>query len=378
MNETDKETEIQQPPEKPGMRAAINIIMVILVVAAAFLGVQRILAGENGGPDSSSQTVLQSGDSSLSFENSASAADFDLAPFATPSDPFAIGLPRAVDPETRIPSRPRSDVITYTVQQGDSLFDIADRYGLKPETLLWSNFEILEDNPHLLSPDQVLFIPPVDGVYYRWNEGDTIQTVAASLNVDPVAITGYTANDLDLTLLNEGDQGLEDGDFLIVPGGSRPFKDWGPPAITRANPASAAYYGPGHCGSIYQGPVGNGYFIWPTVATYISGYGYGAIHRAIDIGGTTGNAIYAADAGVVVYSGWSNYGYGNLIVVDHGNGWQTAYAHLSSMAVGCGAGVFQGTVIGGMGSTGNSTGPHLHFEMVYNGTKPNPLDYVSP
>jgi murein DD-endopeptidase MepM/ murein hydrolase activator NlpD len=79
---------------------------------------------------------------------------------------------------------------------------------------------------------------------------------------------------------------------------------------------------------------------------------------------------------VVVYAGWSNYGYGNLIVIDHGNGWQTAYAHLSSLNVGCGQSVGQGQVIAGLGSTGNSTGPHLHFEMVYQGTKPNPMDYL--
>lgn len=89
-----------------------------------------------------------------------------------------------------------------------------------------------------------------------------------------------------------------------------------------------------------------------------------------------GNAIFAADSGVIVYAGWSNYGYGNLIVIDHGNGFQTAYSHLSVVGVGCGQSVFQGGQIGSMGSTGNSSGPHLHFELIYNGAKPNPLDYL--
>jgi murein DD-endopeptidase MepM/ murein hydrolase activator NlpD len=89
-----------------------------------------------------------------------------------------------------------------------------------------------------------------------------------------------------------------------------------------------------------------------------------------------GNAVYAADSGVVVYAGWSNYGYGNLVVIDHGNGWQTAYAHLSAFSVGCGQSVSRGIMIGALGSTGNSTGPHLHFEMSINGAKVNPLDYV--
>jgi murein DD-endopeptidase MepM/ murein hydrolase activator NlpD len=73
--------------------------------------------------------------------------------------------------------------------------------------------------------------------------------------------------------------------------------------------------------------------------------------------------IYAADDGVVVYSGWNNYGYGYVIVIDHGNGWQTLYAHLDTINVGCGQAVFQGNTIGTMGVSGNSSGPHLHFEM---------------
>jgi murein DD-endopeptidase MepM/ murein hydrolase activator NlpD len=90
-----------------------------------------------------------------------------------------------------------------------------------------------------------------------------------------------------------------------------------------------------------------------------------------------GIPIYAADSGVVVYSGWNNNGYGYLIVIDHGNGWQTRYAHLSQRNVECGAYVYQGDVIGLMGSTGNSTGPHLHFELL-NLTygKVNPLDFL--
>ena len=82
------------------------------------------------------------------------------------------------------------------------------------------------------------------------------------------------------------------------------------------------------------------------------------------------------DNGVIVYAGWSDYGYGYLIVVDHGTGWQSAYAHLSAVGVSCGQSVFQGTVIGGLGSTGNSSGPHLHFELVFNGAKVNPLNYL--
>ena len=118
--------------------------------------------------------------------------------------------------------------------------------------------------------------------------------------------------------------------WLIIPGGKRAIKDWGPPAISRKNPAAARYYGPGSCGTIYEGAVGNGSFVWPTVNHTISGYSFDSnVHPGVDFGGPAGNSVFATDAGVVVYAGWSNFGYGNLIVIDHGNGWQSAYAHLS-------------------------------------------------
>ena len=79
---------------------------------------------------------------------------------------------------------------------------------------------------------------------------------------------------------------------------------------------------------------------------------------------------------MVVYAGWNNWGYGNVVVINHGNSWQTLYAHLSAISVGCGQSVFQGSVIGAIGSTGNSTGSHLHFEMMHAGGKVNPWDYL--
>lgn len=291
-----------------------------------------------------------------------------------------IGIRRTVELHTSLPPQLRTEIITYTVETGDNLFKIAEAYGLQPETVLWGNYEVLRDNPQFLSPGQELRILPVDGVYYQWEEGDTLDKVAEFFKVTPDAIVGYSGNRFDLTQMSEGTLAIEPGTWLVIPGGRRALKDWGPPAITRANPAAAAYYGSGYCGQIYEGAVGTGGFIWPTTATFLSGYDYNpAIHPGIDIAGSVGNAIYATDSGVVVFAGWSEYGYGNLIVLDHGNGWQSAYAHLSAVNVTCGQSVAQGTVIGGLGSTGNSSGPHLHFEMrndVYG--KVNPWDFVSP
>ena len=112
------------------------------------------------------------------------------------------------------------------------------------------------------------------------------------------------------------------------------------------------------------------------VVGMIAQRGFQPGNRGIDLAGSEGEGVYATDAGVVVYSGWNNYGYGNMIMIDHGNGFQSLYAHLSAYNVGCGQSVGQGDVIGAIGSTGNSSGSHLHFEMMYNGTKINPWDYL--
>lgn len=314
------------------------------------------------------------------LQSSSGAAKVGLPALPTPNSDFENGIPRLVDVHTIIPSRPRVDVTTYVVEPGDNLFKIAERYGLEPETVLWGNYDVLRDNPQFLKPDQELIILPTNGVYYQWAAGDNIETIARFFKVEPEAILEYPGNRLltDLTVSSPGE--IEEGTWLIIPGGKRELKDWGPPVITRKNPAAAAYYGSGYCGQVYEGSIGTGYFIWPTVATNLSGYDYSpSLHPGIDIAGATGNAIYATDSGVVVYSGWSEYGYGYLIVLDHGNGWQSAYAHLSAVNVGCGASVAQGAVIGGLGSTGNSTGSHLHFELrseLYG--KVNPWDFVSP
>jgi len=139
--------------------------------------------------------------------------------------------------------------------------------------------------------------------------------------------------------------------------------------------------GGGGGGAIY----GTGSYIWPTNATYISSeYGYRIhpifkterFHSGVDIGASAGDPIYAADSGTVVIATYSS-SYGNYVVINHGSGSSTLYAHMSSMAVSAGQSVSQGQVIGYVGSTGWSTGPHLHFEIRVNGSTVNPLSYYS-
>ncbi len=292
---------------------------------------------------------------------------------------YALGIPRLASLHTDIPSRPRTDVITYTVQSGDTLFGIADKFDLKPETLLWGNQFVLGDNPHNLRPGQELNILPVNGTYHRWSEGDGLNGVAKFFGVKPEDIINYPGNHLDPDTIGDWSHpNIEPGAWLIIPGGKREFVSWSAPEIPRNNPGVAKVLGPGVCGSVVDGAEGIGSFIWPANHHYLSGFDYNpaANHPAIDIDGDLGDPVYAADNGVVVYAGWNNWGYGNVIVINHGNGWQTLYAHLSLYNVGCGQSVYQGSVIGAFGSTGNSTGPHLHFEMMYQGGKVNPHNYL--
>lgn len=300
----------------------------------------------------------------------------DLPAFPTPAQDLTVT--RKLELHTTLPERPRVRVTKYTVKQGDTLFDIADKYGLKPETILWGNYDLLKGSPDSLRMDQDLNILPVDGAYYQWQEGDSIRGVAGFFRVAPEDILDYPGNNL-AGYASVDEVAIDPGTWLIVPGGKREVVTWQAPRITRANPGTARYVGPGACSGGYDGPVGEPTFIWPTTLKTISGNGYSSVHPAIDIAGAIGNAVYASASGVVVYAGWNDWGYGYMIVLDHGNGWQTLYAHLSGINVGCGQGVAQGRVIGAVGSTGNSTGAHLHFEMqsdTYG--KVNPLNFVSP
>jgi murein DD-endopeptidase MepM/ murein hydrolase activator NlpD len=119
-------------------------------------------------------------------------------------------------------------------------------------------------------------------------------------------------------------------------------------------------------------------FVWPVLGPVTSPFGWrwGRMHEGIDIGVPSGTPIRAAAAGTVIYAGWLG-GYGNLTVIDHGGGIATAYGHQSSLAAGNGASVAQGQVIGYVGSTGHSTGAHLHFEVRANGVPQDPLGYLS-
>lgn len=354
------------------LRLASNALLLVVVVGVILLiqgfysdsdqsfSGQNVLAAE---PTPTSEVVL---DDAAMAENSPSS-----------------GIPRMALLHTTVPSRPRLEITTYEVQEGDTVFGIAERYNLTPQTILWGNYYTLLDDPHRLAAGQTLNILPVNGTYYEWQDGDGLNGVADFFGVDPNVIVDYEANDLDpATIGDYANPNIAPGTWLVVPGGERPFISWSAPAgITREDPANSYILGDGACEAITGGAVGYGTFIWPSANHYLSGYDWSpeTNHRGIDIAGNEGMAIFAADAGVIVYSGWNNYGYGNVIIIDHGTGFQTLYAHLSVINVGCGQSVGQGEVIGAFGNTGNSSGAHLHFEvMTSRYGKVNPWDFLPP
>ncbi|HEY52663.1 MAG TPA: peptidoglycan DD-metalloendopeptidase family protein [Caldilineae bacterium] len=263
-------------------------------------------------------------------------------------------LTRSAVPFTIIPERPRLEVLTYAVQPGDTVFGIAEKFGIKPETIMWSNRK-LELNPDMLRVNDQLIILPINGVYHEVKAGDTLAKVAKKYKAQVADIVAYELNNLE-----SAEQPLQTGSFLIIPGGKKP------PVVRRV--------------SIYNGPIpkgarkGTGSFVWPSSGRITQAFWTG--HRAIDIGSWTGNPVVASDSGYVVYAGWNRTGYGNLIIIDHGNGFRTYYAHLSRIFVRQGESIGQGQRIGSVGNTGNSTGPHLHFEIRQNGVLRNPIGYL--
>lgn len=295
--------------------------------------------------------------------------------------PVIDGIARSAQIHTNIPNRPRNEITTYTVQDGDTVFGIAEKFGLEPQTILWGNYEILLDDPHSLRPGQELNILPVDGVYWQWLGGLSFGAWAEFYGVTAADIIEYPGNNIDAKSIGDYENAnIPVETWLIIPNGQREFVSWSAPlGVTRENPASARVLGAGACDPVSGGAVGYGYYVYPTNKHYLSGFDYSTKtnHLGIDLSGNEGEGVYAADAGVIVYAGWNDYGYGNMIMVDHGNGFQSLYAHLSALNVGCGQSVGQGEVIGAVGSTGRSSGPHLHFELMA-GMKVNPWDYLPP
>lgn len=359
----EKQVNNEQPtenkPRKWQFWLSWSVTALLVAVLVSVLYWQPILASQlaerNGNPGKISVEPL----SDPSSEALASMPHFE----AERDQSFLIRYPET---NTIAPTRPRSNPVEYEVMAGDAIFSIAQKYNISPETLLWSNYDVLKDDPHSISVGQILRIPPTNGILYEWKEGDSLEDVARDFKASVDDILNWSGNRLDLT-----NPEIEPGKVLMIPGGQREFQQWVVPTYAVGRSGTNASL-PGGCEVVGGGYYGGGWFIWPADNRYLSGNDYWSGHLAIDIAAGTGAPIYAADAGVVVFAGWDSNGYGNVVMIDHQNGYHTLYAHLSSVSVFCGSSIGQGSVLGYAGSTGNSTGPHLHFEVRYLGGFLNP------
>ena len=260
--------------------------------------------------------------------------------------------------------KPRTSTIYYTVENGDTVSSIARRFGISVNTILWANNL---GAASFIRPGDRLMILPYSGVLYTVKSGDTLAKIALKYGVEIEKI--LSCNDLGAHL--KIDQ------KLIIPGAKKIIEQ-----IASRRTTSNTSYNSGL--SVIQGlikpssikvPSGSK-MVWPTAGHRITQY-FSWRHNGIDIGNKVGTPIYAADDGIVeIAAGGWNGGYGNTILLNHGGGKKTRYGHASKLYVRAGEAVEKGQVIALMGSTGRSTGPHLHFEVLVGRSRYNPLNYV--
>ena len=344
------------------------IILTLVTIRLSGIGIPTPRAAIGRSPDD--------GDSPLQLTSLAEPEATPLPPLTPSTNQSEVAdtdtVARLPVPHTIIPDRLRAEIITYVVQPGDTIFDVASRFELTPETIVWSNREVLQDAPWLIQLGLELFILPVDGILHIVRADDTVAGIAAEYNVESTILYNEWNN------IKEGDP-IREGQFFIVPGGTGDEVVWTPPEPEYATSGSAQY-SYGICSGVaFTGPGANGWFILPTGSSRVSGWYFHDVrnptHIGLDYACRLGDPLYAADNGVVTIAGW-NGGYGILVEINHGNSFVTRYGHFSDLVVGCGQPVVQGQLLGYCGSTGWSTGPHLHFETRYNGVPQDPQSYL--
>ncbi|MCL4439021.1 MAG: M23 family metallopeptidase [Firmicutes bacterium] len=278
--------------------------------------------------------------------------------FAEVFEPFPNGpvIAGSQDTHTDVSQKPRSETIEYKVETGDTLSSIAQKFNISTDTIRWANNDLTGDQ---IKPGQTLRILPVTGVEYKVRSGDTLESVAKKFSAEQQAILDFPFNDIP------DDFALKVDQLLIIPDGTPPETKL--PPKPKPQPQ---YLAKGAESPAFSAP-GGAQFIWPTngvITQYFSWY-----HPGIDIANRAGPVVAAAEGGTIVYAGWDNTGYGNRVDISHDNGYLTRYGHLSNIYVSSGQSVTRGQLIGQMGTTGRSTGTHLHLEIHYKGAALNPL-----
>lgn len=256
---------------------------------------------------------------------------------------------------TQFSIKPRDKVEEYSIKSGDTLESIAQKFQISVDTIKWAN-DMKDDS---IKTGEKLKILPISGVAHKVVPGDSIYSIAKKYKTDAQKIVNFPFNEFaDLDSFT-----LTPGETLYVPDGviEQPKQA---PAV-----APSQYYA-----QVQAGVKGNSNFIWPTngiITQYPIWY-----HMALDIANPGQPPVIAADTGTVTFAGCINWGYGCHIIIDHGNGYRSLYGHLSALDVSPGQAVSQGQKIGTMGSTGRSTGTHLHFEIRSGETLLNPLTFL--
>ncbi len=253
-------------------------------------------------------------------------------------------------------SNQRDSIIIYEVQEGDTISSIAQKFGITQDTIRWQNNLKTIDSIKL---GQKLEILPVSGIAHKVKKGDTIESIAKHYDSEAQAIVDFPFN----SFTNDETFELAIGQTVYVPDGVKPQEQlWQPIANSRQTTPNA--------GSV----TASGTFVWPTQGIISQKYAW--YHPGLDIANRASPNVLAADSGKVVAAGWDSTGYGNRVIIDHGNGFKTLYAHMQKLFVVVGQTVKRGNPVGQMGSTGRSTGTHLHFEIHTSGGKLNPLNYL--
>lgn len=250
--------------------------------------------------------------------------------------------------------KPRDKIIIHKVQSGETLSSISEKYGVSVDTIRWTN---ALKSIHDLSVGQELKILPVTGVAHTVKKGDTIYSIAKKYDANPQALVDFPFNEF----IDPSTFTLAVGIAVIIPDGVMPEeKPWSPPRPTITIP---------------QGPFvsGAGKLSWPVTGQLSQNYVW--YHRGIDIANNSAPSVGAAADGIVVLALKDRWSYGWHIIIDHGGGLQTLYGHLQDFYVNVSDKVSRGQAVGRMGSTGRSTGIHLHFEVRQNGAAQNPFNF---
>ena len=298
--------------------------------------------------------------------NPAATATETLAPTSTP----ALAPSASPAPTATAAVAPRTDIETYIVEQGDTLSGIAARFGLMPETILWANRDELGDYPDYLLVGMELMILPVDGVYHQVGGGDTLTNIATFFGADVEGIVAWPANSLE---------SIEDvlfaGNWLLVPGGRRTISFRPMPNVPwEAAALDQAEYGRGACQDNFSSNLrAESDYAWPVSSHQVLGDPFADWHSGVDLALEPGEDVLAADDGVVTFAGWSNLGYGLMVMLDHGNDDYTLYAGLGAVDVVCSQELAQGEALGAGGLTGHPAGALLHFEVRRGGEFVDPL-----